>query len=407
MTDDLQSSLDALRIERGAEPDGRRRRRRWPWVVAAAALILLAFAWIHRPPAVSTVAAGRAAADVEAGPVPVLNASGYVVARREATVSSKITGRVVAVMVDEGMRVDAGQVLARLDDAEAQRAVALATAQLAAARKALGETEARLTLARADRARVEKLVADGVRSAADLDASKADEEAYGARLEQQREEIQVAQRALAVQQQSLDNTVIRSPFAGVAISKNAQPGEMISPVSAGGGFTRTGITTVVDMSSLEIEVDVNESYIQRVHPGQAVEARLNAYPGRQIPAHVITTIPAADRDKATVKVRIGFEQLDPRILPDMGVKVTFLGNAGSEGAPEYAEVPDSALRTEQGVTVVYVVAEGKLSRRAVESGRHAAGKTEILSGVAPGESVVVSGPAKLSDGERVRPRSAA
>jgi len=406
MTNELKTSLDALRLERDGENGVSRRHRRWPWIVLILVVVVVAALILKRAPAVTVAPAGRAAAQANAGPVPVLNASGYVVARRQATVSSKVTGRVAEVMVDEGMRVEAGQVLAKLDDAEASRAEALAAAQLEAARKALGETEARLALARADRARIQKLKDDGVTSAADLDAAEAEQQALAARLVEQRQQVAVADRALAVQRQNLENMIIRAPFSGVAISKNAQPGEMISPVSAGGGFTRTGITTVVDMSSLEIEVDVNESYIQRVSPGQPVEARLNAYPDWTIPGHVITTIPAADRNQATVRVRIAFAQLDPRILPDMGVKVTFLGAPGSEGAPEYAEVPESAVRHEKEKSVVYVVTEGKLSRRLVEIGRSAAGRVEILSGVAPDEQVVVAGPEKLVDGGPVRARAA-
>jgi RND family efflux transporter MFP subunit len=404
MTTDLKQALDTLHIERGEE-GARRRRRRWPWVLAVLALVVLALVWAQRAPQVTVAAAGRAQTVAE-GPVPVLNASGYVVARRQATVSSKITGRVAEVMVEEGLKVEQGQVLARLDDAEAERALALAEAQLEQARRAVAETEARLELARRDFERTERLAADAVRSQADLDAARAQRDALTAELAVARQQVEVAARGVAVEHQNLENTVIRAPFAGVAISKNAQPGEMISPVSAGGGFTRTGITTVVDMSSLEIEVDVNENYIHRVHAGQAVEARLNAYPEWKIPAHVITTIPAADRDRATVKVRIGFEQLDARILPDMGVKVTFLGEPGAEGAPEYAEVPAAAVRTEGSAKVVYVAVDGKLSRRQVETGRAAGETVEILSGVAPGERVVVAGPARLSDGQAVRLREA-
>ncbi len=404
MTEELSSSLDALRLDRSDEGEPMRRRRRWPWVVGALVILAIVFAVAQRAPVVRTAVAAKAAA-TDRGPVPVLNASGYVVARRQATISSKITGRVVDVRVDEGMKVEEGQILARLDDAEAQRALALTEAQRQAAHRALGETEARLTLARADHARVVKLASDGVSSQADVDAATADESAYAARLLQQRDEVTVAERQVAVARQNLENTVIRAPFSGVAISKNAQPGEMISPVSAGGGFTRTGITTVVDMSSLEIEVDVNESYIQRVHSGQPVEARLNAYPSWKIPAHVITTIPAADRDKATVRVRIAFAALDPRILPDMGVKVTFLGAAGAEGAPEYALVPSTAVRHEKQQSVVYVASGGKLSRREVEVGKREGDQVEVLSGVAPGETVVTSGPAKLADGEAVRART--
>jgi RND family efflux transporter MFP subunit len=330
-----RASLDGLRIDRtggAGEASGRR------WLVPAMTLmalviVVLAGLLVWRWPA------GAGAPDPEAEaatrpdrPVspephasePVLDASGYVTARRQATVSSKVTGKIVEVLVEEGMAVEAGQVLARLDDSTQRAAVALAEASLEASRRALAETGARLAQARLDRGRADRLVRQAVAPQADLDRASTELEALAARLELERGRVAVAERELALQRVALADTVIGAPFAGIAVSKNAQPGEMISPVSAGGGFTRTGVCTLVDMSSLEIEVDVGESYIQRVHPGQRVEATLDAYPGAPLPARVITTIPAADREKATVKVRIAFDDLDSRVLPDMGVKVSFL-----------------------------------------------------------------------------------
>lgn len=332
-------SLDALRIDRGA--DERRPRgflaRHAPWlaallIVAAAAIV---WQWPGRtapesadaPDAAAVPATPAAAAERDR---TVLDASGYVTARRQATVSSKVTGKIVEVLVEEGMRVEEGQVLARLDDSTQRAAVALAEASLEASRRALAETEARLAKARLDRERADRLVRQAVVAQADLDAAATELDALAARLALERGRVEVAAQELALQRVLLAETVIRAPFAGVAVSKNAQPGEMISPVSAGGGFTRTGVCTLVDMASLEIEVDVGESYIQRVYPGQRVEATLDAYPGAPLPAHVITTIPAADREKATVKVRIGFDRLDGRVLPDMGVKVAFRGDDAVE-----------------------------------------------------------------------------
>lgn len=328
MTED-RPPLDSLRIDRDAVAG--ERPRRWPWLVSAAfvLLVLAGGGWwlLAREP--------EPAVEPETTPAPVaeprrersgavLDASGYVTARRQATVSSKVTGKIVEVFVEEGMEVEEGQVLARLDDSTQRAAVRLSEANLEAARRAVAETEARLDQARLDLDRAARLVASAVSAQAELDAARTEVAALSARLALERERVEVAQRELALQRVALEDTVIRAPFAGVAISKNAQPGEMISPVSAGGGFTRTGICTLVDMSSLEIEVDVGESYIQRVHAGQRVAATLDAYPDWEIPARVITTIPAADREKATVKVRIAFDELDPRILPDMGVKVSFL-----------------------------------------------------------------------------------
>jgi RND family efflux transporter MFP subunit len=215
----------------------------------------------------------------------------------------------------------------------------------------------------------------------------------------------VAERQVDLQRANLNDMVVRAPFSGVAITKDAQPGEMISPVSAGGGFTRTGICTIVDMSSLEIEVDVNESYINRVSAGQKVEAVLDAYPDWKIPAHVITTIPSADRQKATVKVRIGFDQLDPRILPDMGVKVSFLRDESSSQARAVtprALVPKAAIRSVDGRSVVFVVQQDRVERRAVSVGEQNGDQVEVLSGVSAGERVVIDGPQGLKDGDKVK-----
>ena len=260
-----------------------------------------------------------------AGPRPqLLQASGYVTARRQATVSSKVTGKVIEVNVEEGMRVQAGQVLARLDDTQPRAALALAEAQAQSARQNVRENEVHLAQARTTLDRQSKLLTAGFGTQADVDAAKLDMDSTDARIGGLQQMVKVAEQAVEVQKAELDNTIIRAPFTGIATTKNAQPGEMVSPVSAGGGFTRTGICTIVDMSSLEIDVDVNENYINRVQPGQHVSAVLDAYPDWQIPARVITMVPTADRQKATVLVRIRFIALDPRILPDMGVKVTFL-----------------------------------------------------------------------------------
>jgi RND family efflux transporter MFP subunit len=334
----------------------------------------------------------------------VLNASGYVTARRRATVSSKITGKVVEVHVEEGMAVREGQVLARLDDSNARAALLLAQAQAEAARRAVAEDEVRLADARVTLGRRAQLLKDKVAAPAEVDQAKADVESIEARIAALRQQVQVAERQVEVQRTDLDNTVIRAPFGGVAISKDAQPGEMVSPVSAGGGFTRTGICTIVDMRSLEIEVDVNESYINRVASGQDVSAVLDAYPDWQIPAHVITTVPAADRQKATVRVRIGFNELDARILPDMGVKVTFLDATRRAAAPRERPtilVPKSAIRTDNAQTVAFVVRGNLVERRAVRLGGADGDRVEVVAGLGSGEQVVAPVPADLREGVRV------
>jgi RND family efflux transporter MFP subunit len=405
----VTANLDDLRIDRSGAGEGRPRAALW----AVAAVTLLALAaggwwWLRRGAAAPVETAVAVEAAGARGERTVLDASGYVTARRQATVSSKIAGKVAEVLVEEGMAVDAGQVLARLDDAAARRYLALAEAELAAARRALRETEVGLTEARLRQRRTGDLVGQGITSQADLDAVAAEADSLAARLATGREQVTVAERAVAVRRQDLDDTVIRAPFTGVAISKDAQPGETISPLSGGGGFTRTGICTLVDMASLEVEVDVNESYISRVRPGQRVTATLDAYPDWAIPAAVITTIPAADRQKATVKVRVAFEALDPRILPDMGVKVAFHAEpeAGAAAAERPAVlVPRTAVRGAPGSEVVFVVRDGRAERRAVRVGGTRGEQTEIVAGVAPGEEVVAAGPPDLADGAPVAVRA--
>jgi RND family efflux transporter MFP subunit len=401
---DLKDDLAALRIEREPESTGRGRWIGWAVAVAlVAAAAAGAWAWVNRerPFEVLAAAVTSRASGVQAA---VLNASGYVTARRRATVSSKVTGKVVEVNVEEGMDVREGQVLARLDDTTVRASLALAEAQTEAARRAVTENEVRLAEARLTLGRVEKLLERGLGTPADLDAARATVDSMAARIEALRQQVAVAERQVDFQKTELDNTIVRAPFSGVAISKVAQPGEMVSPVSAGGGFTRTGISTIVDMKSLEVEVEVNESYINRVRPGQAVTSVLDAYPDWQIPSRVITTIPAADRQKATVLVRIAFEGLDPRILPDMGVKVTFLREAGGDGAAATQPatlVPRSALRTEGDAPVAFVIRGETVERRAVRTGGTDGDRIEVVAGLQPGDRVVLNPPSELTDGARV------
>jgi RND family efflux transporter MFP subunit len=400
----LKDDLAALRIERDPPRPGRRFPTGWILLVLLAAGVGGGgWWWISRERAVDveTVAVSERAAGTQAA---VLNASGYVTARRRATVSSKITGKVVEINVEEGMAVKEGQILARLDDATSRAAVALAEAQAEAARRAVRESEVRLVEARLRLGRLKHLVGDGYATPAEVDAANAEVDSLDARIIAAREQVHVAERQIAFERTNLDNTIIRAPFSGMAISKDAQPGEMVSPVSAGGGFTRTGISTIVDMRSLEIEVDVNESYINRVRPDQKVTAVLDAYPDWPIPGRVITTVPTADRQKATVLVRIGFDALDPRILPDMGVKVTFLRDDDGAGAPAAQAVtlvPKAAIRVENGQSYAFVVTSGAIDRRAITTGGVDGDRVEVLAGLRSGERVVVSPPAGLATGAAV------
>jgi HlyD family secretion protein len=393
---DLKEDLAGLRIERDRE-----RPRSFRLVGWAVLVILLAAAgaggwmWITRERVLEVQAAEvtERAAGTQAA---VLNASGYVTARRRATVSSKVTGKVVEVNVEEGMIVTQGQVLARLDDSTPKATLALALAQAESARKAVRENEVHLVQAKQTLVRVAELRRRGITTDSEIGTE--------ARIAATREQVNVAEQQVALQRTELDNTIIRAPFTGVAISKDAQPGEMVSPVSGGGGFTRTGICTVVDMHSLEIEVDVNESYINRVQTAQKVTAVLDAYPDWPIPAHVIAVVPTADRQKATVLVRIGFDKLDPRILPDMGVKVTFLREADQVtkvAAKPTTLAPKAAVLTDNGKTYVFVVKGEAAERRAVTLGGTDGDRVEVIAGLHAGDRVVLDPPASLKDAAKV------
>jgi HlyD family secretion protein len=408
VTTNLKDELASLKIDREARGGGNR-----PGLLIII-LLLVAVAggglyWWTREPVVQVRTAEAAVRTGAAGaPNAVLNASGYVTARRRATVSSKVTGKVMEIFVEEGQAVKRGQVLARLDDSQLRAMQSVDQAQLAAASKVAAENEARLKEAELTLGRRQQLVKEKVISKAELDSAEAEVESLKARIALAHQQVEVAQRQLDARQTDLNDMVVRAPFDGVAISKDAQPGEMISPVSAGGGFTRTGICTIVDMSSLEIEVDVSESYINRVTPGQPVEAVLDAYPEWRIPSKVITSVPSADRQKATVRVRIAFDQLDPRILPDMGVKVSFFNERETQvpDAPVKPRllVPKNAVRSEAGQSVVFVVREDRAERRAVTTGATEGDQVEVVSGLNSGERIVVEGVSTLADGARVRER---
>ena len=392
--EDQKALLGRLRIDRSQRPSPSGRPLKW-FVLLALAAGLGFVAWFFRLPGgegASLVSTAVAQAAVPAGGrSSVLDATGYVVARRQATVSSKATGKVVEVLIEEGVQVEEGQLLARLDESVPRTELRLAESQLEAARRTLLEEEVAVKQAQLDLSRSEGLAERSLVSQAELDRNRLAVEAAAARLQRLRQDAVVAERALAVQRQLLDDMEIRAPFAGVVIAKAAQPGEMISPVSAGGGFTRTGICTIVDMDSLEVEVDVNEAYINRVYPQQPVRVTLNAYPEDAYAAEVIATIPAAERSKATVRVRIGLLERDERVLPDMGVRVAFLdaaARAPPEPPPPGVFVPAAAVAEDGGSAYVLVVADEKVRRRSVSMGRTEQGRVQVLKGLRPGERVV-------------------
>ena len=328
--------LKELRIDRKAlPPEPTSRRGLWITLGVIVALLALAAAgWAlfgrEKPIEVRTaptVAMGNGGAAAS-----VLDASGYVVARRMATVSAKITGKVREVLIEEGMKVDAGQVMATLDPVDADASRALSQAQVEAARSQVANVQAQLTEAEANARRLSSLVQQQLVARSQYDQAVASRDALRAQLQAAQRNVTVASRSLDISDNGVDNTIVRAPFAGVVIAKAAQPGEIVSPLSAGGGFTRTGIGTIVDMDSLEIEVEVGEAFIGRVQPKMPVQATLNAYPDWKIPAEVIAIVPTADRSKATIKVRIALLERDDRVVPDMGVRVSFLEEAPPPGA---------------------------------------------------------------------------
>ena len=394
--------LSALRIDERA----RRSPRRVGWRTLVAALVVvlagaagLFVAFRERAPEVE-VATVRAD---KGGRAALLNASGYVTPRQRATIAAKITARVNEIYVDEGMQVEPGQVLARLDDSDARARLTSAMAERGATAATLGDLHVNLENAERELKRIEALWDQKLVAEQNRDQAKMAVDSFKARIVLAREQVAAAEARVKVAQQDLDNCTVRAPFGGIVVSKDAQRGEMVSPVSAGGGFTRTGIATIVDMASLEIEVDVNESYIARVKTGQPVSAVLDAYPDWQIPAKVRTVIPTADRQKATVKVRATFDRLDPRILPDMGVKVTFLGEERSvaEGAGRVL-VSRTALVDEGGTTAVFVHRDGRVERRAVRLGQVRGNEHEVVAGLSDGDQVVTTGAKQLRDGQSVR-----
>jgi len=400
-----KTTLDDLRIERKTHRDSSPKI----WLLLLAILIVAGIAgagwWFRRPKTVQvrTILAREAAgAGVER---TVLNASGYVTARRAATVSSKVTGKVIEVLIEEGKKVQEGQILARLDDTNVRASLRLTEAQLDSATKSLEETRVRIKEADAELRRISDLVKNKIATQADLEHAEAAALALKAKLEQQRADVTVAERQVASWQQQLEDTIIRAPFTGIVTSKNAQPGEMISPISAGGGFTRTGICTIVDMSSLEIEIDVNESYINRVEPDQPVEATLDAYPNWKIPCKVIAIIPTADRQKSTVKVRVGFVKLEPRILPEMGAKVAFHETTAPGSATSTTRtisLPKGALQQHDGRDVVLVAQNGRAERRAVTVSTTLNEEVVLSAGVTAGEHVIVDAPQGLADGSLIK-----
>ena len=403
------SDLSALRID-----DSKRRSRsigKWMGIFAAAMGVLIivmgaTLALRSRKPEVEIASALAPANGAVVN--TILNASGYITPRRRATVAAKITGKVKQVFIDEGVHVTQGQVLATLDDSDYQVSLASTQADRDATASTVADLQVQLGNAQRELVRTRSLSEAGVTTPQALDSAQTLVNRLNAQITQAKAAIQAADAKIGIDKQNIDNCIVRSPYNGIVVSKDAQPGEMVSPISAGGGFTRTGIATVVDMASNEIEVDVNENYIARVKPGQPVVATLDAYPDWQIPAHVRTVIPTADREKGTVKVRASFDHLDQRILPDMGVKVAFLEQAPTTKPGETSTAPKvvamvaaQAVRNSGGSPAVFLFHDGTIERRAVKTGATRGPNIEILAGLVPGDLVVTKGPEDLHDGQSV------
>ena len=400
--------LHSLKIDRSAPPPPASRKGLWIALAVVAALLLLAIAgwlWFGRDQGIEVRSADvLAIGNGGAASASVLDATGYVVARRMATVSAKVPGKVREVLIEEGQRVEPGQVIATLDPIDAEQQRTLSASQLQAARSQAAGVQAQLKEAEANAARLGALVGQKLVSRAQYEQAIAQRDSLRAQLATAQRNAQVAADGLRISAQGVDNTIVRAPFAGVVIAKAAQPGEIVSPMAAGGGFTRTGIGTIVDMDSLEVEVEVGEAFIGRVKPGMPTETVLNAYQDWKIPGKVIAIIPAADRGKATVKVRVGIDAKDARIVPDMGARVSFL----EEAKPVQADVkpgvlvPAAAIVERDGKDVAFAIDGEAVQQRTLKLGRTLGDDREVLEGLNGGDAVVLDPPEQLADGSRVR-----
>lgn len=410
-TTDKSALLNQLRIDRTQEPEDEGRSPLLLWGGIGLAVVLVAGFFIYKAMNPSGVPIQVAVARQVGGSsasrgASTLDASGYIVARRQATVSSKITGKVVQVLIEEGQRVEKDEVIARLDDSNYRTSFDQAKAQLAQAQANVHAAEVALANARPIFERNKKQIDQGVISAQAYDQAKATYDAAETSLSVSQRAEEVARAMVGTAQQNLADTIIRAPYAGIVTVRAAQAGEIVSPMSAGGGFTRTGIGTIVDMDSLELEVDVSENFINRVKPQQPAVVKLNAYPDWEIPAGVIAVIPTADRAKATVKVRIGFKVKDARILPEMGARVSFLDDSkpteNAQSAAPAVVIPPEAVQTTGDTSVVYIVGDKTVERRAVRLGAKTNDGQIVLAGLSGGAKVAVGDLSKLSDKAEIR-----
>ena len=408
LVEEKKQLLQELRIERGQrEQYTESNPRRTGLIVGIIVAVLIlggaaaaGYYFLLRKPAFEIEQATAVAPSADPGATAVLQATGYVTARINATVSAQITGTLTQVLIEEGEHVTKGQVLARLDDTQYKAGLLQAQAGLASAQAALAQYQANLEQSKRDLARDKDLVDRHLVSVQTVEHDNTQVQMLTAQVATQEKQIDVAAANVKSAQVYIDYTTVRAPFSGVITAKAAQVGEIVSPMATG-GFTRTGVGTIVDMDSLEIEVDVNEAYINRVQANQPATATLDAYPDWEIPAHVIAIIPTADRSKATVKVRVGFDKKDPRILPDMGVRVSFQSKqSAGEPPPKGVLIPTSSIVQKDGKNVVFVVDGDRVHSQQVSPGQ-AFGDLKLVQEVSPGAHLVRTPPADMSDGARV------
>ena len=408
LVEEKKQLLQELRIERGQREQytesGSRRTGLIVGIVIAVLVLgggaAAGYYFLMRKPAFEIEQATAVAPSADPGATAVLQATGYVTARINATVSAQITGTLTQVLIEEGEHVTKGQVLARLDDTQYKAGLLQAQAGLASAQAALAQYQANLEQSKRDLVRDKDLVDRHLVSVQTVEHDNTQVEMLAAQVATQEKQIEVAEANVKSAQVYIDYTTVRAPFSGVITAKAAQVGEIVSPMATG-GFTRTGVGTIVDMDSLEIEVDVNEAYINRVQANQPATATLDAYPDWEIPAHVIAIIPTADRSKATVKVRVGFDKKDPRILPDMGVRVSFQSKqSAGEPPPKGVLIPTSSIVQKDGKNVVFVVDGDHVRSQQVSPGQ-AFGDLKLVQEVSPGAHIVRTPPSDMSDGARV------
>jgi HlyD family secretion protein len=408
LVEEKKQLLHELRIERGQrEQYTESNPRRTGLIVGIIVGVLIlggaaaaGYYFLVRKPAFEIEQATAVAPSADPGATAVLQATGYVTARITATVSAQITGTLTQVLIDEGEHVTKGQVLAKLDDTQYKAGLLQAQAGLASAQAALAQYQANLSQAKRDLVRDQDLVDRHLVSTQTVEHDQTQVAMLSAQVNTQEKQIEVGEANVKSAQVYIDYTTVHAPFSGVITYKGAQVGEIVSPMATG-GYTRTGVGTIVDMDSLEIEVDVNEAYINRVQANQPATATLDAYPDWEIPAHVIAIIPTADRSKATVKVRVAFDKKDPRILPDMGVRVSFQSKqSAGEPPPKGVLVPTSSIVQKDGKNVVFVVDGDRVHSQQVSPGQ-VFGDLKLVQEVAPGAHLVRTPPSDMSDGSRV------